>query len=213
MSQVTCVGIRIREAKLIGLVLTIECKGKAQNVMILMLRRFIVKHLSAGYSLPFRSTAAFHKGRHSIAKEIFALGNVDDVEYHPLVDSDIVDGEIEPEPQAWTTGVWPNEKVVFEFRDEVYSAKVPRFERGVETKMSFLRLSTVTRWTYHQFIHVPQSSLCLAVLALRLVVRHIESGRTRATLSACDARDSGSKKLLATFGQLAGFLGFVKSIK
>ena len=47
---------------------------------------------------------------------------VDNVEDHPLVLLDVVDGEVEPEPNPWVAGVGPDEEVVFVLRDEVHPA-------------------------------------------------------------------------------------------
>lgn len=44
--HVSRIGIRIGERKLIDLVLTIEAKGKTENVVILMLNGFVVIDLS-----------------------------------------------------------------------------------------------------------------------------------------------------------------------
>ena len=49
---------------------------------------------------------------------------VDYVEDHPLVLLDVVDGEVEPEPDPRVAGVGPDEEVVLVLSDEVHPAQV-----------------------------------------------------------------------------------------
>lgn len=45
MGQVTAVRVRIRQGELIYVLLTVERKCEAEDVMVLMLRRFVVENL------------------------------------------------------------------------------------------------------------------------------------------------------------------------
>lgn len=45
MRQIAAVRVRIRQGKLINVFFTVEGKCEAEDVMILVLRRFVVKHL------------------------------------------------------------------------------------------------------------------------------------------------------------------------
>lgn len=116
--------------------------------------------------LPFRLAATLHQRCHAVPKQIRALGYVDDVEDDPLVRFHVVDGEIEPHTKARVARVGANEEIVLELRDKVDSAQVPRLERGVEADVPFLRLPAVTRWSHYHLVHIPSSTLYVAVFAL-----------------------------------------------
>ena len=68
MPQMPSIAIRIGERELIGLVLAIKGKGEAEHIVLLMLGRFVIKHLLVGQSLPPRPTRASHQGCETQAK-------------------------------------------------------------------------------------------------------------------------------------------------
>ena len=62
-----------------------------------------------------------------------------------LVLFDILDGKVEPNPEARVARVGPNEQVVFEVGDVVDSAQVAALVAGVEDEVAFARLARIVR--------------------------------------------------------------------
>ena len=76
----------------------------------------------------------------------------------------ILNREIKPEPVSRIAGVRPHVQIIFKLVDEVHSAKVPGLKDRVETKMSFLCLTRMTRRSHHNLLNIPQASLIVAVI-------------------------------------------------
>ena len=57
-------------------------------------------------------------------EEVPGPAEVDDVEDHPLVLLDVVDREVEPEPDPRVAGVRADEQVILVLSDEVHPAQV-----------------------------------------------------------------------------------------
>lgn len=103
----TGVAERRSDRKLINFILFVEGKGKAENVMVLMDRGFVVENVSLGDSLPLRAAGGLHQRRQAVPKQISRLAQIYDVENHALVLLHVVDGEVEPKPVPRVAGVWP----------------------------------------------------------------------------------------------------------
>ena len=99
-------------------------------------------------------------------EQVLGLAQIDDIEDDSLVLVNILNGEIEPQSVSWITGIRSDIQIIFKLVDEVHSAKVPRLEYRVKTKMTFLSFARVSGGSHHNLLHITQSTLVVAVIGI-----------------------------------------------